>query len=67
MQRVEGEDSISTASKEEDPKEESLKMKELLEQANVMLKSLTTTSQNPSSSTSTAEPKSSLGDRPEEG
>ena len=55
MQRVEGEDSGSTASKEEDPKEESLKMKELLEQANVMLKSLTTTSQNPASSTSTTE------------
>ena len=63
MQRVEGEDSSSTASKEEDPTEESLKMKELLEQANVMLKSLTTTSQNPASFTSTAESKEEVMDR----
>ena len=63
MQRVEGEDSSSTASKEEDPKEESLKMKELLEHPDVMLKSLTATSQNPASSTSTAESKEEVMDR----
>ena len=54
QQKIEGEDTSSTASKEDDSKEESLKMKELLEQANTMLKSLTETSTPPTSSTSTA-------------
>ena len=67
VQKVEGEDSSSTSSrlKDEDTMSEVSAMKELLEQDNTMLRSLTTTSTSTSSSSTgtTSEPKEAVMSR----
>ena len=64
VQKVEGEDTSSTSSKlKEDEGTEGPTMKELLEQANTMLKSLTTSSATSSQSQSGGESKEEMMDR----
>ena len=61
--KVEGEETSSTTSKDEEVKEEPAKMKELLEQANSMLKSLTATTSPTTSPTGAGESREEMVDR----
>ena len=65
IQKVEGEDSSSTSSKvkEDEGSTEGPSMKELLEQANIMLKSLTTTAASSTATGSATDSREDVVDR----